>query len=165
MLDTRIHRLWASRHKPLLVFLFLGACFSPPASLLCRASSSQSSTLSSGLSSCSTDAKNTYHQQYLRHLVNTPLAMCSRHRGGGRNLRVPPCFVPCRAVPPMGGGGQRGLVPCRAKCSYPTRSFVEAHMYQWFRFGRHVALFRDCCICNFLCVVSWCCTMCFPTHS
>ena len=98
-----------------------------------------------------------------------PLAhLCSRHRegGGGRNLRVPPCFVPCRAVPPMGGGGwQRGLVPCHAKCSYPTRAFVEAHMYQWFRFGRHVALFRDCCICNFLCVVSWCCTMCFPTHS
>ena len=24
---------------------------------------------------------------------------------GGRNLRVPPCFVPCRAVPPWGGGG------------------------------------------------------------
>ena len=29
--------------------------------------------------------------------------------GGGRNLRVPPCFVPCRAVPPWGGGATR---PC-----------------------------------------------------
>ena len=32
-------------------------------------------------------------------------------RGGGRNLRVPPCFVPCRAVPPWvgGGGGNEAL--------------------------------------------------------
>ena len=37
------------------------------------------------------------------------------------------CAVLCRAA--YGGGGQRGLVPCRAKCSYATRSFVEAHMY------------------------------------
>ena len=36
--------------------------------------------------------------------------------GGGRNLRVPPFFVPCRAVPPMGGGGKEALcraVPCQ----------------------------------------------------
>ena len=90
---------------------------------------------------------------------------CSRHRGGGVGICA--CrAVLCRAVRcrPWGGWGQRGLVPSRAKCSYPTRSFVEAHMYQWFRFGRHVALFGDCCICKFLCVASWCCTMCFPTH-
>ena len=33
------------------------------------------------------------------------LALCSRVRGGGRNLRVPPRFVPCRAVPCRHGGG------------------------------------------------------------
>ena len=38
--------------------------------------------------------------------------------GAGCNLRVPPCFVPCRAVPPWGGGGgQRGLVPRNACCT------------------------------------------------
>ena len=30
-------------------------------------------------------------------------------RGGGQNLRVPPCFVPCRAVPPWGGGANEAL--------------------------------------------------------
>ena len=65
-------------------------------------------------------------------------------RGGGRNLRVPPCFVPCRAVP------CQVFLPNKILCR------GTHDMYQWFRF----ALFRD-----FLCVVSRCCTMCFPTHS
>ena len=48
--------------------------------------------------------------------------VCSRVReGGGRNLRVPPRFVPCRAVPPMGGGGKEALcrhaTMCGALCA------------------------------------------------
>ena len=37
---------------------------------------------------------------------------------------MPPCFVPCRAVPPWGGGGgQRGLVPRNAYCTYSPHCF------------------------------------------
>ena len=75
------------------------------------------------------------------------MQVCSRHRGGGVGISAC-CAGLCRAVPCRLWGGW-GLVPSRAKCSYPTRSFVEAHMYQSFRFGRRFALFGDCCIASF----------------
>ena len=47
-------------------------------------------------------------------LLPLTLMLCSRVRGEVGNLRVPPCFVPCRAVPPMGGGGAKR--PCAVPC-------------------------------------------------
>ena len=81
-----------------------------------------------------TTQHNTTQPNTTQHNTTQHNTTCSRHReGGGVGISV--CRpVLCRAVPCRlwGGGGQRGLVPCRAKCSYPTRSFVEARMHQWF---------------------------------
>ena len=45
--------------------------------------------------------------------LSLTVPLCSRVRGGGQNLRVPPRFVPCRAVPPWGGRGGGKEALCR----------------------------------------------------
>ena len=82
--------------------------------------------------------------------------MCSRHRGGVSESPCAAlfCAVPCRAVPPVGGGGGAKR-PCAVPCQVflPTRSFAEAHMYQWFRLDGILLIFMTVAFATF-CVLS-----------